>query len=238
MHFEGDMRTILMSAAALWLCGCGILQQERLQSQNAEIKQQIIALSARYEATLQDPALDPIRHKVELFRRFQDGPPPFEISSNNSYPTALERDTVAKWANIRDNYLREEATISVVPASANALQAAFLQEDRTFVDRANGEISKLIVALYAGKVTYAEFAEKRYEIGRDTVDAELRYRQAALIADQQRQMEAQRIAAQQFANSMSAWAAYTQAVNARQPTFTTTTCTGLGNVATCNSMTH
>jgi len=45
-------------------------------------------------------------------------------------------------------------------------------------------VSELIVAVYQAKLTYGEFAQKRYEIARDTPAAERQYREAVLIADQ------------------------------------------------------
>ena len=41
--------------------------------------------------------------------------------------------------------------------------------------------------------------------------------EARLVENQERQLQAQQIANQQFANNMAAWANYMQAVNARQP---------------------
>jgi len=54
-------------------------------------------------------------------------------------------------------------------------------------------------------------------IGRDGSAAELAFRQATLEHDQQRQMQAQQLAQQEFSNRLATWNAYMQAVNARQP---------------------
>lgn len=78
-------------------------------------------------------------------------------------------------------------------------------------------MSELIVALYQEKLTYGEFAQLRYTIGKAAVDADQQYREARLIQDQDRQLQVQQIANQQFTNSLTAWANYMQAVNARQP---------------------
>ncbi|MGF6508209.1 hypothetical protein [Paraburkholderia sp. 32] len=66
-------------------------------------------------------------------------------------------------------------------------------------------------------VTYGEVAQRRYAIGKAAVDAARQYREARLVENQERQLQAEQIANQQFANSMSAWANYMHAVNARQP---------------------
>jgi hypothetical protein len=66
------------------------------------------------------------------------------------------------------------------------LQATFIEQDAAFGDEITGKVSALIVALYQRKLTYGEFAQKRYEFSRDGAAAEREFRQAALIADQQR----------------------------------------------------
>ncbi len=92
-----------------------------------------------------------------------------------------------------------------------------IQQDRSFGQAASAKVGDLIVALYQEKLTYGEFARKRYEITRDAADAERQYRQSTQLADQQQRMQAQQLAQQQFANSLAAWSTYMQAANARQP---------------------
>lgn len=163
---------------------------------------------------MQAPEFYALRSKVELFRT-PDAPPPFAIASNDSFPTSEDRPLIAKWATVRDNCIKRQTTIQ--PPSSNALQAALVQEDRSFATEVSGRISELIVALYEGKLTYGEFAQKRYEIGRDGAAAERQFRAAALAADHERQLQEQQLAQQQFQNNLLAWSAYMQAVNARQP---------------------
>ena len=62
-----------------------------------------------------------------------------------------------------------------------------------------------------------------------------------MLQDQERQLQAQQIASQQFANSVNAWANYMQAVNARRPqtvhlTSSSVHCTStsLGNTVNTN----
>ena len=163
------------------------------------------------------PGLDPIRHKVELFRESLESAPPFEFASNDTFPNDVDRPVIAKWATIRDECNKRMEAVSIIPPSATPLQVAFLQQDRSFVKEASGRIGELIVALYQQKLTYGEFAQKRYEITRQAAAAERQFRQPTLIADQQRQMQAQQLAQQQFQNSLIAWSAYMQTVSARQP---------------------
>lgn len=86
-----------------------------------------------------------------------------------------------------------------------------------FGAEAEAKVSELVVSLYQQKLTYGEFAQRRYTIGKAAVDASRQYREARMLQDQERQLQAQQLASQQFANSMNAWTNYMQAVNARQP---------------------
>ena len=184
---------------------------------NQSIQNQISSLGDQCANAMAAPELDPIRHKVELWKTRFDTPPPFEMASNDNFPSESEKPTIAKWATLRDQCIQRDDAISIVPPSASALQANFIQENRSFFTEAQGKIDGLVVALYQAKLTYGEFAEKRYEIGRDAAEAALQYRQAALLADQERQVQAQQLAQQQFQNRLIAWSVYMQSVNARQP---------------------
>lgn len=177
-----------------------------LQSAQAQCKDEMLA-----------PELDPIRHKVELYRESPESAPPFEIASNDTFPTESDRPVIAKWATIRDECIKRSEAVSNIQPSATPLQVAFLQQDRAFGKELGGRVGELIVALYQQKLTYGEFAQKRYQISREAAAAERQFRQTTLIADQQRQMQVQQLAQQQFQNNLMAWSTYMQAVNARQP---------------------
>jgi hypothetical protein len=64
-------------------------------------------------------------------------------------------------------------------------------QSRSFYKQAIEHIGELIVSLYQQKLTYGEFARKRYEIGHEAMADELAFRQATLEQNQQRQSEAQ-----------------------------------------------
>lgn len=159
--------------------------------------------------------LDPIRSKVELYRTSLDAPAPFAMAANDAYPNEAERQAIAKWASLRDACMARWRAGLRPPSSATPMQATFIEQDMAFGDEIAGKVSALIVALYQGKLTYGEFAQKRYEFGRDGAAAEREFRQATLIADQQRAMQAQQLAQQAFQNKLAAWSVYLQAVNSR-----------------------
>jgi hypothetical protein len=157
--------------------------------------------------------LNPIRNKVELYKPPTEGPPPFEILSNDTFPTDMERPLIAKWATMRDSCIKRQMALLAVPSSANAQQAVVFQQEVSFAKDVNAHISELIAALYQQKLTYGEFAQKRYWLSNEAVAAERAYRQSVMDRDEQRQQQAQ----QQFTNALNAWGNYMQAVNARQP---------------------
>lgn len=175
----------------------------------------MVAATNECKADYQSPELDAIRSKVELYRDAWDAAPPFTIASNENFPTELEHKAIARWAELRDACMARQRAVPRVPPTATQLQAVFIAQDASFGEEVSGKVSALIVALYQGKLNYGEFAEKRYEFGRDGAAAEREFRQATLIADQQRQIQAQQLAQQNFQNRLAIWSTYLQTVNSR-----------------------
>jgi hypothetical protein len=177
----------------------------------------IHSASSECKEQLQTPELDPIRTKVELYRDSWESPVPFSIATIDAFPTQEERTAIAKWATLREECIKRGNAAFSMPPAATPLQVTEIQQDRSFGQSGSAKVGDLIVALYQQKLTYGEFARKRYEITRDASEAERQYRQSLQVADQQQRMQAQQLAQQQFANSLAAWSTYMQAVNARQP---------------------
>jgi len=214
---------LAITAAACLLSACNTTaglarqQQAEVKRWNADQTAGRKTAEEQCKADYAVSALDPIRHKVELYRGSDDGAPPFEIATNDSFPTSAERVAIGKWASLRDECVRRSRAVLTMPPAATGMQVAFIQQQRAFFLESGARVGELIVALYQQKLTYGEFAHKRYEITRDASATELAFRQSTLDRDQQRQMQAQQIAQQQFANNLAAWSVYMQSVNARQP---------------------
>ncbi|ANB77332.1 hypothetical protein AYM40_35215 [Paraburkholderia phytofirmans OLGA172] len=186
-------------------------------------KAQHDALAAQYESALKQceadmstHELDPLRDKIQFARKFDDAPP-FQYASLDAFPSAADRPLIAKWATLRDDCIRREHAIDVIPPNATPLDVTLIKQEQAFGQEAEAKVGELVVALYQQKLTYGEFAQRRYAIGKAAVDASRQYREARLIQDQDRQLQAQQIANQQFANNLNAWSNSMQAVNARQP---------------------
>jgi hypothetical protein len=144
------------------LCGCSTL--------GAALKTQpsvpTASAAEQCKSEFATPELDPIRHKVELYRESTDAGVPFEIASNDAYPTDAELPVIARWATLREECIHQIVQLSSPPAHANAMQSAFIRQRQSLYNQAGERISDLIVALHQKKLTYSEFAHKRYEINR------------------------------------------------------------------------
>lgn len=215
--------TIIFGGALLLTTGCGVAQTNPNAKQEADLTNQLLAISkevqkenAQCTAALQIPELDVIRGKVVLDRTSGDTPVPFEIASNDSFSTESEQAAIAKWGALRDACFKRIYAYLIVPASATALQAAFIQQLWS-IAKDDSQTSQLIVLLYQQKLTYGEFGQRRHEMTRDTDYTVKQYRETESIADQQQQLKAQQSIQQDYQNRLNEWAAYIQTVSARQP---------------------
>jgi len=216
--------------------GGGRVHREEAQKQKEEAAAPMQAVLEQCKSDFQNPALDVLRNKVELVRVGATIAPPFEIATNDNFPTQSEREEIAVWAKARDECIKREATVPLGSPNATQLQIAVAQRDRSISDEVAGKVGQLIIALYQQKMTYGEFAQKRYEISRDGAATQNQFRQSILLADQDKQLQAQQLAQQQYQNNLAAWSAYTQSVAARQPQSVRINCTTtkIGNTATTN----
>jgi hypothetical protein len=175
------------------------------------------AAQAQCNVDYQTHELDPIRDKIEIVRMLTQNPVPFAIATNDSFPTNEEKKAIGKWATLREECIKRVSAATTLPPSASPIQITQIQQDMSFEQAMTASISDLIVSLYQQKLTYGEFAKKRYEISNAAADAERQFRLSVQIGDQQKQEEAKRMAQQQFQNNLMAWSVYQQSLNARQP---------------------
>lgn len=188
-------------------------------------KAQVDAIAASIKASREEckasvatPELEPIRHKVELVREQGDDPLPFEIATNDNFPTSDERPVIAKWATLRDECIRRLDALQYIPSGANELQITMLKQLRSFGQQVAGDETELIIGLYQQKLTYGEFGRKRYEIGKAAAAFTLAIQQAGAGSNNtQRQLEDLQAAQQQFTDTIDAFSKYVRAVQARKP---------------------
>ena len=144
------------------LCGC-FSGRTSLQRQR---DMAIVSATEQCKSEYSTPELDPIRHKVELYRESTDAGVPFEIASNDDLATDAELPAIAKWATLREECIRRTMQGSKPSPDTPGMHGAFVRQRDFLYNQAGERISGLIVALYQKKLTYGEFAHKRYQINR------------------------------------------------------------------------
>jgi hypothetical protein len=182
------------------------------------------------------PELDNIRIFIDLSRRAGARPPSIEQSTNNKYPNKFESVSILNWAKILErcnNRITE--SLDLLPKPSSQMQIALSEKQKSFRDQRISQLNSLIVALYQGKLTYGEFAQKRHEIASIINNAENDYKTLVLIQDRESQIKAEQLALQQQQNSINAWNSYLQTVNSRPIRLQTNCITNkIGNTLTTN----
>ena len=216
--------------------GGGRIHREAAKQQVDIVNDAYKAANEQCHSDMRVSTLDLIRSKVQLIRTDNAGAPPFDIATNDAFPTPEERTAIGIWAKVREGCIARTTALETIPPNATPLQVNFIQSDRSFDKEVAGQVGQLIVALYQQKLTYGEFAQRRYEASRDGMAAQIQFRQAALQVDQARQMQAQQMAQEQLRNSVATWAAFNQSVSARQPRSVHLNCASIktGNVVNTN----
>lgn len=215
--------------------GGGSMHKDAALKQRDAIKDQYTNAADQCASDFQSQDLDLIRRKVQFMRKV-DEPTPFEFATNDSFPSPDELPVIAKWAMLRDKCVSRSSAINFVPPGANPLADNYLRQDASFQKQAESGVGDLIVSLYQSKLTYGEFAKKRFEIGKAASDAQRQYRESRLINDERRQRQAQQIADVQYQRNMMIWSNYMQSLNARQPRMVNCTSSTFGN--TVNTSCH
>ncbi|HXY96432.1 MAG TPA: hypothetical protein VEH00_05605 [Steroidobacteraceae bacterium] len=203
----------------------GASQGAAAQNSGGATKAQFDAISAAYKAwreeckaSMKTPELDPIRHKVELYREPGDEPLPFEIATNDSFPTSEDRPVIAKWASLLDECIRRYEEVPTAPEGANQTQLAIMKTVRSFAEQAFGDVTELIICLYQQKLTYVEFGRKYQEMGKAMGAFNLAITQASAGGgNTQHQLEDLQTAQQQFTDTLEAFGKYVHTVSARKP---------------------
>jgi hypothetical protein len=89
----------LFTAIVTVLPGCGAVQNASTKSAMKQESAEVAAARLTCKSEMSAPELDPVRNKVEIFKDPADTPAPFEMASNDTFPTATDRAAIAKWAS-------------------------------------------------------------------------------------------------------------------------------------------
>lgn len=190
--------------------GCARMQ---LEGEKSEFKAAIVSANAECQRELSATDLNSLGSKVELTRISGDEAPPFEMLSNNSFPSDSDLPVIAKWATIRDRCVQRTEHAMTVPAHLSPRGAQSFREQISILTDSMASVGSLVVALHNQKLTYGEFAQRRYEISHGALVAVREIDRADVERDAQIEIQAR----EQFAASMVGWNAFIQSVNSRRP---------------------
>jgi hypothetical protein len=209
-------RSLARIVIAAFLCnGAFIAEAESAPGQ--PVTSLSLAMRASIEQCKSDlsvPDLDSIRQKADPSRIAGDGPPPYSIASNDTFATETDRQVIAKWITIRNLCLKRFDALLVVPQSATATEAAALRQAFALTLASESSLGDLIQALLDQKLTYGEFARKRFEFTRDAAALNAKINEAGLA----QQGDSGLVASEhRLSTTIAGWRTYVSAVKARRP---------------------
>jgi len=160
-----------IGASLILLCGCQAMMPKPIPP---DLSGQCISNLAN------NPELMVIRTKVALGGLDTQT---VEMLANSQKPNASEKVALLKWDSLRQPCIK---------MSQEWLSQYGEQNISVINDRVANEFKVLLADLYAGKITYGEFAKGRQVItGKANIDAQAAYQQNQAYADQQRQQSEQ-----------------------------------------------
>lgn len=190
-------------AVIILLAGCGPIKTHQANSDIALAK-------AHWESIALDSQFDVIRDKVPLN---WEGKPSFDMLTNTSKPTEIER------AAIREFAIKRLETDEMINAAAIKFGD---QRVITILNSYHGILNGLVAQLYNQQLTYSEFGKQFYQAINDgnlaTQNVSVQNAEAARQAYQSYQMTQQTNNQRQLINNMN------------KPI----TCNRVGNYTYCN----
>jgi hypothetical protein len=208
------MKLHLFLVSTLFLVGCGSVRQREFDDEVQQLKAQRTTINDECRRELDVPDIGgALRGKVEVWRTPPDAPIPFEVLSNDMFPTSDDQQAIRHWAVVRDKCVERQMTTYTAPPHANRVTRDYLANEYAVIKENSSRVGSLIVALFQQKLTYAEFARKRLEIGQQ----ETQTLRAMEDAQRERDEEAVAAARDRFNQSLMAWGTYLQGLQARQP---------------------
>ncbi|ASL45236.1 hypothetical protein bAD24_I17320 [Burkholderia sp. AD24] len=167
-------------------------------------------------AAMSTPDLNPIRNKIEIFHD-PLSPAPYTYASLDAFPTDADIPLIIKWEELRDACIEQEHAISLAsPDLTPMAQSIFLQR-AAFASVAEAKLRQLTVALSQQKLTYGEFAQRRYQINAAADNAASQVSATLNIRDQGSQILAQDRIKKEFSIESDALDGYLHALAARPP---------------------
>jgi hypothetical protein len=176
------------------------------------VQAQIASLRRRCDFD-NDPRFEVLRGKLPLSPGANESPPTLIELSNNSRPTAAEREAI--FAFDAETSICAREAIGIASRTGNASVVGLFSEVRL----ANQNLMKLLAD---GQITYSQYRNNSFQLLANAQKALGEYERAQQMANAQSQQAA--------ASEMSATTQNLQAFN-RQPSITT--CNALGGSVSC-----
>ncbi|MFM0288877.1 hypothetical protein [Paraburkholderia megapolitana] len=191
-------------------------QNEAVSDGYKEISARIDGWRKECVAAMSTPDLDPIRSKIEIFHD-PSSLATYAHASLDAFPTNAEVPLIIKWNELRDACIKQEHEINLTSSSLTPIAQSIFLQRAAFASVAEAKLRQLTVALSQQKLTYGEFAQRRYQINGASDDAALQVSATSNTRDQGNQILAQQHIKQQFSAEIGTLDGYLHSVDARPP---------------------
>jgi len=196
------MKRLIGLTVALVLAGCGTVGSIRYDFASDSFGDKRAALARACAARMQNHAFDPIRAKVELMKSPPDGPVPFAILTDTAAPSPDELRAIGLWAQAIEQCQGDaRPLLDAIPVPPGATESE-VEKLLSYITDAWIQNSRLRVTLYAGQMTYADYAGERVKIAEDALRTAERYAQDTDEANDGHDLEATESALEPFASMM------------------------------------
>ncbi|WP_152601630.1 hypothetical protein [Burkholderia paludis] len=204
---------------------------ERAADGYNRINARIDALRNACAATLATPELNPIRDKIEIFHD-PAIPAPYPYAMLDIFPTRADVPLIEKWSALRDACIKQEHEIDLTSPELTPMAQSATLQGAAFAGIVEAKIRRLTASLSQRKLTYGEFAQRRYQINSASGNAASRVAMALGIGDPGRRILEQSRIERQFSAEADTFERYLRAVDARRPaTVSLASATAIGSRA-------
>jgi len=162
------------------------------------------------------PELNEIRNKIEILHD-PLAPVPHTYASLDAFPTNADVPLIMKWNELRDACIKQEHEIDLSSPDLTPAEQSVVLQRAAFGSVGEVKVRQLTVALSQQKLTYGEFAQRRYQIGATEDNAALQAAATLNIRDQSSQILEQGRVTQRFTAEIGKVDDYLHSVDARQP---------------------
>jgi hypothetical protein len=167
-------------------------------------------------AAMSTPELLSIRDKIEIFHDAST-PAPYTYAAIDAFPTRADLPLITKWIELRDACIKQEHEIDLTSPDLTPMAQSIVLQRAEFIGIAEAKIRRLAVSLSQRKLTYGEFAQRRYQINSATGNAASEFAMTSRFRDSGSQLLEQRRIKHRFSADVDEFERYLHAVDARLP---------------------